>query len=179
MFNTTNTKLSPLAIQDAERAIIEAVKLHPGVMSPIMLDHYLRGEVLGRMSEKGLLDSPYFGACADLDVMAVATIIDAAMQKHPIKRTPGFYPGLFWDGTDEYVSPADVAIAPVEVPNPALTNPLGLPGQAMAELDSAIATLDRIAASPRTMGVTNPLLVDLLADVRDRINAARGYNDAR
>lgn len=76
------------------RLVLQVLHDHPAVMSPVLLDHFLRGEVLGRMAEKGLLDSPHFGSLSTLPSMVVAALIDGCEQVGWIKRSDGFYPGL-------------------------------------------------------------------------------------
>ena len=74
--------------------VLKAVQEHPACMSPVLLEHFLRGEVLGRMAEKGLLDSPHFGAFSTLPAMVVAALIDGCVQVGWLKREEGFYPAL-------------------------------------------------------------------------------------
>jgi superfamily II DNA helicase RecQ len=76
------------------RLVLQVLHDHPAAMSPVLLDHFLRGEVLGRMAEKGLLDSPHFGALATLPGFAVAALIDGCEQLGWLQRAEGFYPAL-------------------------------------------------------------------------------------
>jgi superfamily II DNA helicase RecQ len=76
------------------RLVLQVLRDHPAAMSPVLLDHFLRGEVLGRMAEKGLLDSPHFGALSALPGFAVAALIDGCEQVGWLRRADGFYPGL-------------------------------------------------------------------------------------
>lgn len=39
----------------APRVVLQAVQRHPLLMSPLLLEYLLRGEMIGRMQEKGLL----------------------------------------------------------------------------------------------------------------------------
>lgn len=81
--------------------VLKAVQLHPNTMSPILLDHLLRGETIGRMAEKGLLDSPYFGMLADLPMGAVYHLIEACIETGWLSRGTGFYPALGLTHTGE------------------------------------------------------------------------------
>lgn len=74
--------------------VLQAVDQHPHCMSPVLLEHLLRGEVIGRMAEKGLLDSPYMGLLTDLPPGAVAHLIEACLDAHWLSRSNGFYPAL-------------------------------------------------------------------------------------
>lgn len=76
------------------RIVLQILNDHPAVMSAVLLDHFLRGEVLGRMAEKGLLDSPHFGALSPLPTIAVAALIEGCMEVGWLKRAEGFYPAL-------------------------------------------------------------------------------------
>ncbi len=76
------------------RLVLQVLADHPGAMSPVLLDHFLRGEVLGRMADKGLLESPYFGALSTLPSIAVAALIDGCQQVGWLSRADGFYPAL-------------------------------------------------------------------------------------
>ena len=80
--------------QFQSRLVLQTLADHPAMMSPVLLDHFLRGEVLGRMAEKGLLDSPHFGALSTLPSIAVAALIDGCTQVGWLKRAEGFYPAL-------------------------------------------------------------------------------------
>lgn len=76
------------------RMILQAVQLHRGLMSPVLLEHLLRGEVLGRMAEKGLLESPYLGALANLPAGSVFHLIEACLDAGWLARSEGFYPAV-------------------------------------------------------------------------------------
>jgi superfamily II DNA helicase RecQ len=79
---------------DQLRTILQAVQAHPHTMSPVLLEHLLRGEELGRMREKDLLDSPYFGALAGADVIDVYKLIQICVEAGWLVRGSGFYPSL-------------------------------------------------------------------------------------
>ncbi|MFP5501804.1 MAG: HRDC domain-containing protein [Candidatus Sericytochromatia bacterium] len=83
------------------RTVLSAVRHHPKLMSPVLLDHLLRGEVIGRMAEKGLLDSPHFGALKSLPVGAAYHLIEACMESGWLVRGTGFYPALQLTHTGE------------------------------------------------------------------------------
>ena len=74
--------------------VLNAVNAHPLAMSPILLEYLLRGEVIGRMAEKGLLESPYHGVLADTEPGLVAGLISEALGKGFMSRGGGFYPAL-------------------------------------------------------------------------------------
>lgn len=74
--------------------ILRAVRQHPGIMSPILLEYLLRGESIGRMEDKGLLTSPYFGALQDLPPGEVARLVADALLTRWLLRSGGFYPAL-------------------------------------------------------------------------------------
>lgn len=76
------------------RTILATVQLHGGLMSPVLLEHFLRGEVIGRMAEKGLVDSPYMGALATLPAGAVGHLIEACLDVGWLVRADGYYPAL-------------------------------------------------------------------------------------
>jgi superfamily II DNA helicase RecQ len=76
------------------RLVLQILNDHPAAMSAVLLDHFLRGEVLGRMAEKGLLDSPHFGALSTLPSIAVAALIEGCMEVGWLTRAEGFYPAL-------------------------------------------------------------------------------------
>jgi hypothetical protein len=74
--------------------ILACAAAHPGLMSPLVLDHLLRGKVFGRMEEKGLLNSPHFGRLKKAAPGAVSMIISEAMLNKMLVRVGGDYPGL-------------------------------------------------------------------------------------
>jgi hypothetical protein len=76
------------------QTILAAVEAHPGCMSPIMLDHFLRGQVFGRMADKGLLESPHFGALAGADSQQLTDAIFDLLREGAVSRADGFYPAL-------------------------------------------------------------------------------------
>lgn len=76
------------------QVVLRAVRYHPGIMSPILLEYLLRGERIGRMEEKGLLTSPFFGALQDLPSGDVAHLIAEALLTRWLLRSGGFYPAL-------------------------------------------------------------------------------------
>lgn len=76
------------------QTILAAVDAHPGCMSPIMLDHFLRGEAFGRMAEKGLLGSPHFGALKGAESHELTEAIFALVTEGALARARGFYPAL-------------------------------------------------------------------------------------
>lgn len=83
-----------MTITTETRVVLAAVRLHPKLMSPVLLDHLLRGEPIGRMTEKGLLDSPHFGALRSLPLGAVYHLIEACLESGWLARGTGFYPAL-------------------------------------------------------------------------------------
>lgn len=83
------------------RTVLAAVRMHPNLMSPVLLDHLLRGEVIGRMAEKGLLDSPHFGELKALPTGAVYHLIEACLAAGWLSRGAGFYPALVLTHTGE------------------------------------------------------------------------------
>lgn len=74
--------------------VLQAVDQHPDCMSPVLLEHLLRGEVIGRMAEKGLLESPLLAALSDLPPGAVAHLVEACLDAGWLSRSGGFYPAL-------------------------------------------------------------------------------------
>lgn len=76
------------------RTVLQAVQRHPHAMSPILLEYMLRGEVIGRMAEKGLTESPLHGALAEEPNWVVAEGIMACLAAGWIARSGGFYPAL-------------------------------------------------------------------------------------
>ena len=76
------------------KSILAAVERHPNAMSALLLEHLLRGEPFGRMEEKGLLDSTFFGALLEVPGEAIARFIEECLHAGWITRTTGFYPAL-------------------------------------------------------------------------------------
>ena len=76
------------------RTVLHAVKLHPGLMSPILLAYLLRGETIGRMLEKGLMESPLRGAHAGVAEAELAEAIADAERHGWLSKASGFYPAL-------------------------------------------------------------------------------------
>ena len=76
------------------RTVLQAIQLHPRLMSPVLLEHLLRGEPLGRMVEKGLTDSPYYGALANLPTGAVFHLVQGCLEAGWLAAGTGFYPAL-------------------------------------------------------------------------------------
>jgi superfamily II DNA helicase RecQ len=76
------------------RLVLQVLAEHPAIMSPVLFDHFLRGQVLGRMAEKGLLESPHFGALSTMPSIVVAALIDGCEQVGWLQRADGFYPAL-------------------------------------------------------------------------------------
>ncbi|MEB3197513.1 MAG: hypothetical protein VKP62_09950, partial [Candidatus Sericytochromatia bacterium] len=74
--------------------VLRAVQQHPGLMSPIMLEYLLRGETIGRMEEKGLLQSPYLGVLSAVAPEEVASCVADVLGLGWIGRAAGFYPSL-------------------------------------------------------------------------------------
>jgi superfamily II DNA helicase RecQ len=85
------------------RTVLLAVQAHPFLMSPVLLEHLLRGEELGRMREKGLVGSPYFGALPTADVLDLYRLIQVCVEAGWLARGTGFYPalGLTHKGEDQ------------------------------------------------------------------------------
>lgn len=82
------------SISPSKRTILAAVQAHPMGMSAVLLEYLLRGERVGRMAEKGLLDSEYHGALKDLPGAEIAYLISDALGERLLLRTAGFYPAL-------------------------------------------------------------------------------------
>lgn len=78
------------------KAILEAVMFHPKVMSPILLAYMLTGETIGRMMEKGLNNSSFFGLL-DFDTAEVGSEIAKLVSEGYLNRASGFYPALSLD----------------------------------------------------------------------------------
>lgn len=76
------------------RLVLQILHDHPAAMSPVLLNHFLRGVVLGRMAEKGLLDSPHFGALSTLPDFAITALVEGCEQLGWLQRAEGFYPAL-------------------------------------------------------------------------------------
>jgi superfamily II DNA helicase RecQ len=76
------------------RTVLQAVERHPLLMSPILLEYLLRGESIGRMSEKGLDASPFLGRLAEAAPGAIAAGIADALDAGWLARSGGFYPAL-------------------------------------------------------------------------------------
>lgn len=78
----------------APRVVLQAVQRHPLLMSPLLLEYLLRGEMIGRMQEKGLMESPFHGILADAPPGAIAEAIADALDAGWLARSGGFYPAL-------------------------------------------------------------------------------------
>lgn len=76
------------------RTILSAVKKHPLMMSPVLLEYTLRGDIIGRMAEKGLIGSEIHGALADLPTPDLQGAIAYCLERGWLIRTSGFYPSL-------------------------------------------------------------------------------------
>lgn len=76
------------------RTVLLAVQTHPLAMSPVLLAYMLRGEVIGRMAEKGLANSPHFGVLAEASEEDVAAAIATCLDQRWLTRAAGFYPAL-------------------------------------------------------------------------------------
>lgn len=78
------------------KAILEAVMFHPKIMSPTLLAYMLTGETIGRMMEKGLNNSAFFGLLnmntADLELEIAKLVSEGYLNK-----AGGFYPALSLD----------------------------------------------------------------------------------
>ena len=85
----------------AIRTVLEAVQRHPLMMSPVLLEYLLRGDVIGRMAEKGLLQSPYHGKLADFTSAEITASITECLERGWLMRTSGFYPALTLSPTGE------------------------------------------------------------------------------
>lgn len=82
-------------------AALAAVQAHPGSMSPVLLEYLLRGDIIGRMGEKGLLTSVHHGALSGATSHDVHTAITTVLARGFAYRGSGFYPALWLtpDGT--------------------------------------------------------------------------------
>ena len=87
-------KRGAMAPWEITEAVVAAVKVHPGLMSPVLLEYLLRGEKIGRMAEKGLLESPHHGSLRDVPSGAIAAHIDGLLASRRLVRASGFYPAL-------------------------------------------------------------------------------------
>ena len=76
------------------RTVLSAVQKHPLLMSPVLLEYLLRGDVIGRMAEKGLLQSPFHAALAAEPSHEIAAAIAQCLEQGWLLRTSGFYPAL-------------------------------------------------------------------------------------
>lgn len=76
------------------RLVLKSLYDHPDRMSPVLLEHLLRGVALGRMAEKGLLGSAHFGALAHLPEGAVAAWIAEVLENGWALKARGYYPAL-------------------------------------------------------------------------------------
>lgn len=81
-------------LSSSKRTVLAAVAAHPMVMSPILLEYLLRGERVGRMAEKGLLDSPHHGALKALPGAEISFLIADLVQDKLLAKTAGVYPAL-------------------------------------------------------------------------------------
>lgn len=79
---------------DISTVIIEALRAHPLLMSPLLLEYFLRGEEIGRMHEKGLVDSEWFGTLAAVPSEVITKEIYWLINNDHIRRCGGFYPAL-------------------------------------------------------------------------------------
>jgi superfamily II DNA helicase RecQ len=76
------------------RTVLTAVQKHPMLMSPVLLEYLLRGDVIGRMAEKGLLQSPFHGVLAAEPGHEITNAISHCLEQGWLIRTSGFYPSL-------------------------------------------------------------------------------------
>jgi superfamily II DNA helicase RecQ len=77
-----------------QKTVLEAVHRHPGAMSALFLGHLLRGNVLGRIAEKGLIDSPSFGALRAVSPLEVDAAIAAVTAAGWVTKVAGPYAAL-------------------------------------------------------------------------------------
>lgn len=77
-----------------QKTVLEAVHRHPGAMSALFLGHLLRGNVLGRIAEKGLIDSPSFGALRSVSPLEVDAAIAACQAAGWVTKVAGPYAAL-------------------------------------------------------------------------------------
>lgn len=77
-----------------EEAVLDAIAKHPGVMSAPLLSFLLVGEPFGRMAEKGLVDTPFFGMLADLDADRVCEVVRQMEDDGLLESARGYYPAL-------------------------------------------------------------------------------------
>jgi superfamily II DNA helicase RecQ len=83
------------------QTILQAVQKHPLMMSPVLLDYLLRGEIIGRMAEKGLLNSPFHAALAGEKPHEINAAIAHCLEQGWLARTSGFYPALILTAAGE------------------------------------------------------------------------------
>ncbi|MDB5095698.1 MAG: recQ [Cyanobacteria bacterium RYN_339] len=83
------------------KTILQAVQKHPLMMSPVLLEYLLRGEIIGRMSEKGLLESPFHAALVDEKSHEITAAVAHCLEQGWLARTSGFYPALILTSAGE------------------------------------------------------------------------------
>jgi hypothetical protein len=81
-------------MNDTQLVVLRAVHEHPGAMSALFLSHLLRGNIFGRMAEKGVAESSHRGALAHLTPVEVDTAIAGAVEAGLLKRVAGPYASL-------------------------------------------------------------------------------------
>ena len=82
------------SVSPSKRTILAAIQAHPMSMSAVLLEYLLRGEKVGRMAEKGLLDSAHHGALKALPGAEISYLISDLIAERLVVRTAGFYPAL-------------------------------------------------------------------------------------
>lgn len=101
------------------RTVLSAVQKHPMLMSPVLLEYLLRGDVIGRMAEKGLLQSPFHGALSHEPSHEIANAVTSCLENGWITRTTGFYPSLVLSAAGEVRLSAPDALARESSPDSA------------------------------------------------------------
>ena len=92
-----------MSLTGIERTVLASVQEHPGLMSPVLLEYVLRGEVIGRMAEKHLLSSRFHGALSGAQPLDIAKAIARMVEDGYLFRQSGFYPALHVSSAGEQV----------------------------------------------------------------------------
>lgn len=81
-------------MNDTQLVVLRAVHDHPGAMSALFLSHLLRGNIFGRMAEKGVADSPHRGALMYLQPEQIDAAIAEVIAAGWVARVAGPYAAL-------------------------------------------------------------------------------------
>lgn len=99
------------------------------MMSPVLLDYLLRGDVIGHVTEKGLFDFPNHGALAALPSSEVSEATASCLESDWLTRSSGFYPSLSLSSSEELRLASSGAISSEISPERAYRARLVVPGQ--------------------------------------------------